>query len=658
MVSSNDRALTKDEIVSLESAGCCCGDWSRVRVSDGFDAGRVVRVAFIGDVRLGRMDGTVLDMQGRERPAGLHNARLDNVSVGDNCGISNVGGELANLDIGAGVWIENVAGIACRGESAFGNGHAVAVFNEAGGREVKITAATSAQTAFLSALYRDRAGLAEALHALADRYADEVRAKRASIGDRARMADCGSIVNVRIGAHAVIEGASRLEEGTIVSSAAAPTSVGPDVVARHFILQQGAHVTDGAMLASTLIGEASRIGRQFSSENSVFFANSEGFHSEVCSVFGGPYTVTHHRSTLLIAGLFSFYNAGSATNQSNHMYKLGPVHQGLLERGCKTGSFSYLLFPARVGAFTAVIGKHYANFDTSDFPFSYIAEEDGKSTLVPAMNYFTVGTLRDGEKWPARDRRTAEKPLDQIVFDVLSPYTVRKMRRGRAAIETLGANADRSQTYVTWNGIHMKRLLIKTCGRYYKLAIEKYYGDTLVRRLADATDAADMARLLGPDPAGKTEDGEWADVCGLLCRRDRLDDLIGRIASGKIGSLDDLQTEFESLAAAYRADEWNAFRAMFQEEYGEALSEQAKSGLKKLLDAWKSSSLKLINMVLGDAQKEFEGSTRIGFGLDGDTDADFEAVRGTFDTNAFVKDLKARVPTIENTHARLTALIG
>ena len=68
-----------------------------------------------------------------------------------------------------------------------------------------------------------------------------------------------------------------------------------------------------------------------------------------CSIFAGPYTVTHHKSTLLIAGLYSFMNAGSSSNQSNHMYKLGPVHQGILERGTKTTSNSYIVFPARIG---------------------------------------------------------------------------------------------------------------------------------------------------------------------------------------------------------------------------------------------------------------------------------------------------------------------
>ena len=60
--------------------------------------------------------------------------------------------------------------------------------------------------------------------------------------------------------------------------------------------------------------------KHYSAEHSVFFANSQGFNGEACSIFAGPYTVTHHKSTLLIAGMFSFMNAGSGSNQSNHMY--------------------------------------------------------------------------------------------------------------------------------------------------------------------------------------------------------------------------------------------------------------------------------------------------------------------------------------------------
>ncbi len=87
------------------------------------------------------------------------------------------------------------------------------------------------------------------------------------------------------------------------------------------------------------------------------------------------------------------------------MYKLGPVHQGVVERGSKTGSDSYMLWPAKVGAFTVVMGRHYRNSDTSDLPFSYLIEHEDESVLAPGVNLRSVGTVRDARKWPQRDRR-------------------------------------------------------------------------------------------------------------------------------------------------------------------------------------------------------------------------------------------------------------
>ena len=105
-----------------------------------------------------------------------------------------------------------------------------------------------------------------------------------------------------------------------------------------------------------------------------------------------------HKSSLLIAGMFSFLNAGSGSNQSNHMYKLGPIHQGVVERGSKTTSDSYILWPAKVGAFSLIMGRHVNHPDTSGMPFSYLIEHGNRSYLVPGANLKSVGTIRDAQK--------------------------------------------------------------------------------------------------------------------------------------------------------------------------------------------------------------------------------------------------------------------
>ena len=52
------------------------------------------------------------------------------------------------------------------------------------------------------------------------------------------------------------------------------------------------------------------------------------------------------------------------------------------------------------------------------------------------------------------------------------------------------------------------------------------------------------------------------------------------------------------------------------------------------------------DLILRDAKKEFNAVSRIGFGMDGgdaDKQIDFDAVRGTFDDNAFVKEINTQI---------------
>jgi len=657
MAKATYRPVTQAEIALLTGNGCAAEDWSRVCVCEGCDLTTVTDVTFRGEVRVGRLVGSIEAPDGVARNSGISRARLDNVDVGNGCAISNVHGWLSCLDIGEGAVLENVGTIACKDGTAFGNGHEIPVLNEGGGRELRITSVTSAQIAYLTVLYRDKPELVKALNVLVDRFCDQARSNRAPVGRAAVVMNCNEIINVRIGDFATVKGALSLRNGTVDSSKEMRTVVGQGVVAEDFIFQKGSRVEDGAIVAASLIGEGTRIGKQFSAEGSVFFANSEGFHSEACSVFAGPYSVTHHRSTLLIAALVSFFNAGSGTNQSNHMYKLGPVHQGILERGCKTGSHSYLLWPSRIGAFTAVIGKHYANFDTSEFPFSYISEENGRSTLVPAMNYFTVGTFRDGEKWPARDRRGTGQPMDLITFDVLSPFTAQRMINAVEILSRLYAQSGKDQEYVSYKGIHIKRLLLRTCSRYYRLVLDKYFGDVLLRRIGTGSSGS-IRDVLKIETAGEDGRGDWIDVCGLICTRSRINRLISGISEGRFKDISELHDAFRQIHGSYDADEWNWLMANYRGLTGRDLTKESNADLREFVVRWKKSSLKLVKMVANDASKEFEGGTRIGFGIDGNADADFDAVRGTLQDNEFVKKLERDMEEIGRKCVLACSLLG
>jgi hypothetical protein len=638
------RSLNQTEIKTLEQAGCTASDWATVQVAEGFDPRRVREVAFVGAVTIGALSGSVSLEGGVSLPAELRHATIVNCQVGSNVRISNVGGHLANYIIEDGAVISDIGTMATAPGATFGNGVALETVNEGGGREVKMYSELSSQVAYMQAMHRYRPGFIKKLDAMVDAAVARVKSDKGRVGAGAVIQHVPEILDVNIGPFACVVGAARLKNGTILSEKAAPTKVGTAVVADDFIIAEGSSVDSGAVLGKTFIGQGVKCGKQFSAENSLFFANSECFHSESCSAFGGPYTVTHHRSSLLIAAVYSFYNAGSGTNASNHMYKLGPVHQGILERGSKTGSFSYVLWPCHVGPFSVIIGKNMANFDVSDFPFSYISAEEGGSYMTPSMNLFTVGTTRDGEKWPARDRRKATVKRDLIRFEVFSPYVVGKMVRGEKKLTEVYESTDKEHSEVRLNGVRVKRLLLRTGAKNYNTAIDRYLNERIVSKLeAAAAEGAAAVKKAAAVDATAVDSDAWADLSGLLLSQARLNKIQADVESGKLATIEQLQGALTEAWQSYEKDEWAWVRRVAEARFGRSLETLTKEDIA----AMKASAIKaratFSKMILADAQKEFDEVAKIGYGADANgvsRDEDFSAVRGTFDGNSFVKKMK------------------
>jgi len=80
--------------------------------------------------------------------------------------------------------------------------------------------------------------------------------------------------------------------------------------------------------------------------------------------------------------------------------------------------------------------------------------------------------------------------------------------------------------------------------------------------------------------------------------------------------------------------------------------------LKIVLEKWKVSSTKLLNMVEMDASKEFEGNVRIGFGIDGHQDDDFNKVRGDFESNSFKQQLDGMRQKLESSYNQSLAILN
>jgi len=638
--------LSKQQIKQLSRQGCSCEDWSEVQVAAGFDPGRVVNSHFSGRVRLGVFDKKVYFAGGVVRLTGIRNARIHNCSIGNNVYIDQIRNYIANYVIEDDVVIENVDFLAVDGESSFGNGTEVAVLNEAGGREIPIYDRLSAQIAYVIAVYRHRRKVIEKLQEMIAQYTASVTSSMGTIASRTKLFNCRTIKNVKIGPDSTIEGIDRLENGSVNSSPADPVYIGPNVTAESFIACSGSTITDGTIIDKCFVGQGCVLAKQYSADNSVYFANCGGFHGEACSIFAGPYTVTHHKSTLLIAGLFSFLNAGSGSNQSNHMYKLGPVHQGVVERGSKTTSDSYILWPAKVGVFTVVMGRHYRHSDTSDLPFSYLIEHEDESILVPGVNLRSVGTVRDARKWPKRDKRKDPHKLDYINFKLLSPYTIQKMLRGRELLERLKATSGPMTEYYSYNNVLIKHDALERGIEFYRIGADKFLGNCLLKRL-EGKKMETMEQLRGLlKPETDVGRGEWVDLAGLLAPVEIVNKALDEIENGAIGSLDQFQEAFASMHERYPAYEWAWAEQIMQRQLGKTVEEITAEDIIELTNRWKQAVVELDKKLYADAQKEFAPSAQIGFGLDGDDEikqADFEEVRGTFEENSFVQEIDKHI---------------
>lgn len=651
---SSIRVLNKKEISVLKKQGCISEDWSNVYVKN-TDITRIKDVSFHGKIKIIDLNGYVEYHNKVKVKASITRATLIDVSISGNVYINNVGRFIANYAIEEGVIIENAGAIYIEGVSNFGNGVNVSPVTEGGGRDVKIFNGLNSHTAYIISLYRHKSVMREKINKMIENYAIKKKSHTGRIKKYAKIINARLIRNVHIDPYAVIENTDEISNATIISTKECPSYIGTSVILIDSIVLKGAHIVDGTLVKKSFIGEGVKLGRQFSCEDSLLFANCEGEHGEMFSIFASPYTVTHHKATLLIASHFSFYNAGSATNQSNHMYKLGPCHHGFMERGCKTGSNSYILWPSYIGAFTTVLGSHYSNIDNSDFPFSYITEYvDHKTRLIPALNLFGVGLCRDETKWKERDRRIGEKN-DLIIFDVFTPYTVSKMINAEKILIKMKkdfSSVSNLDAFITYKNMVIKESSLDKYAKRYSLAIDLYLHNKFLSYIEKSKSLKDIKINLYSKEKKPYE--KWVDVASLIAPKERIDALIENIEKDKITKIEDLIKAWQDIYDSYELDEKIWVCHIFKNRYDIDLRNIDKYQIMSVLKNHASCLEDASRIFNHDIKKEFDLSKMVSCGIDNEENKieDFEAVRGSIESNNFVikyrKDIENKVSIIKD----------
>ncbi len=575
------RPLTRDEQAQLTAQGCSAADWNQISVSDDFSAEGVRGCRFEGKVE-----------------------------IGADVVISNVAAYIKNYRIGDGVRIVNVGVLETNGTSSFGEGVRVATINEAGGREVPLYRGMTAQTAYLIALYRHRPKMIARLVEMIDSEVESRVADMGEVGRGAAITNCNIIRNVRIGEGAVIDGASLLSNGTVESYEASPSYIGINVRMVDFLVADGSRVDDGASLRRCMVGQGAKIAN-FTAVDSLFFANSHCENGEACSIFAGPYTVSHHKSSLLIAGMFSFFNAGSGSNQSNHLFKTGPVHQGIHQRGCKFASDAYMMLPVKNGAFTVILGRHKNHPDTENFPYSYLIENDDATTLIPAHNLVSYGTVRDVAKWPRRDVRKGEK-RDMINFEECNPFIAERILAGLTILKDLGAKE--ILPVYNYGRMRIKATMLRRGVKLYTLARSKFIGAMLAYECK-----------AGVEVDGR---GHWIDVAGEYMPLSAMERIIADVEEGRVESMTALAARFSVEHELYRA----YAHSWAMDRLAAAIGHEPTSEeVAQLIEMGEKASAELYAMAQKDREKDMDEVMKISYGADTlsaeEVKADFDAVR-------------------------------
>lgn len=589
------RQLTDEEIRVLEDRNCWAEDWTNVHVSDDFKPNYMHRVMLYGEISIGDFDKNIEVSRGFLKHSGINNATLRNVSIGDNCLIENIGGFINNYTIGDDCYISNVSAMETTDGATYGEGNLISVLNEVGDGNVILFSDLNSQFAAFMAKHFGDKPLKDAIRRLINEEIARKRHDQAYIGNHVKIVNTKEITNTVVYDDCEINGAARLSDCTILSSPASSVYIGTGVICENSIISEGSSIINSVKIQDCFVGEACQISNGFTASSSVFFANSYMSNGEACAAFCGPFTASHHKSSLLIGGQFSFYNAGSATNFSNHAYKMGPMHYGILERGTKTASGAYVLMPAYIGTFSVCFGKLMYHPDTRNLPFSYLIAYGDTMYLSPGRNITTVGLYRDIRKWPKRDVRPVGSQKSIVNFDWLSPFSVGEILEGKRILEKLlDASGENVTTYTYHNYVINASSLNKGI-KYYDIALRIYMGAVLKRVIKKFGTVEPPTTTVGL--------GKWNDLSGLLLPESEEMRLIDDIKSGEIETIQEVTDRFKEINCNYREYQWAWTYQMILDYYH--LSEITDADIERIREDYVRARRAWIAEIRKDAEKEY-----------------------------------------------------
>ena len=165
-----------------------------------------------------------------------------------------------------------------------------------------------------------------------------------------------------------------------------------------------------------------------------------------------------------------------------------------------------------------------------------------------------------------------------------------------------------------YRGMRIRRSNLEKGSALYKMAIQIYVGDVVLRQIEAFKQKKDReddkiiwkdfikTRVFEKEIPYNQE--KWLDIAGLVAPEAAVEYLIGCIERGKFTSVEQLEDRWEELYQTYQEREWAYAFPLIAELRNIALRDIKPATLLAILDEWQEASLTLCNQALLDAELE------------------------------------------------------
>lgn len=532
---SKYRPLTPEEIQILEGNGNRSESWDKVMVEPDFDAGRIHRSIFVGEVYLPRFFGTLLLPGDVSFPTGVYDSMVHGCII-ENALIYKVA-MLSNVLVRSSAVIHNVGSIVSSGKISYKIGSSMSVGNEMGGRSVLVFPEITMDLVDAQLFHKADAEVNKAFAEQLAAYREEMDLPFGLVGKGAVVSNTNIIRNSWIGSHARIEGASKIRNSVVLSSLEDPSHVYDSVILENSNVQMGVTIHTGAEVQGSVLMNRVKVACKAIVKSSIIAPCCHIEEGEVNSSYMGPMTQMHHHS-LLIAALWpdGCGNLGYGANVgSNHTGRV-PDQEVMPGQGMFFGLGVNIKFPAnyRESPFSLIATGVTTMPQRLKFPFSLVRPGDPQlmgvparlNEIVPGWNYARNAYALDRNAYKYSVRGKGIIPVG--FYSIFSPETVRYVYDAYCRLQVSTIRDVYTKEHIDGLGENFLRERVRQQALHtYAEYLERYVLDAIINFVAGDANlqmqpVKELRRLI------MTETETNKDVVRVVPLPETLEDLLKR----------------------------------------------------------------------------------------------------------------------------------